>query len=75
MPCCQKRPPFKGRWIASGSLCGSGDLLIPLFDLAVFTHASPAIRLPRIQIKEAANDGLDILHSGSRYAECLDCMR
>jgi len=41
-----------GSWVLSGSLCGWGDIFIPLFDLVVFLWIPPDIRLARLATRE-----------------------
>ena len=46
-----------GGWVLSGSLCGWGDLFIPLFDVVVFLWVPPPIRLARLQARERQRYG------------------
>jgi adenylate kinase family enzyme len=39
-------------WVLSGSLCGWGDVFIPRFDLVVFIHLPPDIRMARLARRE-----------------------
>jgi adenylate kinase family enzyme len=45
------------RWVLSGSLCGWGDIFIPLFDLVVFLWVPPETRLARIRARERGRYG------------------
>ena len=49
------------RWVVSGSLTGWGDAFIPRFDLVVFLHVPPEIRLARLLARER-----------ERYAAAID---
>jgi adenylate kinase family enzyme len=44
-------------WVLSGSLCGWGDLFIPLFDVVVFLWVPPDMRLARLQERERQRYG------------------
>lgn len=48
-------------WILSGSLCGWGDVTIPLFDQVIFLWLPTAIRLERLKKREIERYGSDIL--------------
>lgn len=50
--------------VLSGSLCGWGDPLIPLFDLAVRMELPPEIRLERLRAREFSRFGSRILPGG-----------
>ena len=52
------------RVVLSGSLCGWGDPLIPLFDLAVRMELPPEIRLSRLETRERSRFGDRILPGG-----------
>ena len=41
-----------GSWILSGSLCGWGDVAIPLFELVVFLWIPPETRMERLRQRE-----------------------
>lgn len=45
------------RWVLAGSLCGWGDVFIPLFDAVVFVHAPQSVRLERIRERERQRFG------------------
>lgn len=51
-------------WVLSGSLCGWGDVFIPLFDLVVFLWVPPAVRLGRLRDRERARFGAAIEPGG-----------
>jgi adenylate kinase family enzyme len=40
------------RWVLTGSICGWGDVLIPLLDLAVFVVTPRTLRLERLRERE-----------------------
>ena len=63
------------RVVLSGSLCGWGDPLIPLFDLAVRMELPPEIRLSRLETRERSRFGGRILHGGDmerQHREFMD---
>jgi cytidylate kinase len=51
------------RWILAGSICGWGDVAVPLIDLAVFVVALVDVRLTRLEMREQ-----DIFGSGLAQA-------
>jgi adenylate kinase family enzyme len=53
-------------WVLSGSLCGWGDPLIPLFDLVVFLWIPPETRLARLAERERRRYGEEALAPGGR---------
>jgi adenylate kinase family enzyme len=44
-------------WVLSGSLCGWGDVAIPLFDLAVFLWIPQELRMSRLLHREQQRYG------------------
>ena len=54
-------------WILSGSLCGWGDIAIPLFALVVFLWLPTAIRLERLRQREHQRYGERIMPGGDMY--------
>lgn len=63
------------RVVLSGSLCGWGDPLIPLFDLAVRMELPPEIRLSRLETRERSRFGDRILPGGDmerQHREFMD---
>jgi len=58
-----------GVWVLSGSLCGWGDIFIPLFDLVVFLWLPPTIRLARLLERERRRYGEEAIASGGRLHE------
>jgi adenylate kinase family enzyme len=51
-------------WVLSGSLCGWGDIFIPLFDLVVFLWVLADLRLARLRARERARYGDAIAPGG-----------
>jgi thymidylate kinase len=51
-------------WVLSGSLCGWGDIFIPLFDVVVFLLVPPDIRLARLRERERRRYGDDAIAAG-----------
>ena len=54
-------------WVVSGSLCGWGDVAIPLFELVVFLWIPHDIRMARLRQREHARFGERILPGGDMY--------
>ncbi len=54
-------------WVLSGSLCGWGDLFIPLFERVVFLWLAPDIRLARLRERERVRQGAAIAPGGPRH--------
>lgn len=57
------------QWILSGAVCGWGDELKGLFDLVIFLHVPPEIRLKRLQERELERYGIAVLPDGERYGQ------
>jgi len=55
-------------WVLSGSLCGWGDVAIPLFELVVFLWLPTDIRLERLRQREQERYGARIMAGGDMYA-------
>jgi hypothetical protein len=56
-------------WVVSGSLCGWGDVAIPLFELVVFLSIPQDIRMARLHRREHARFGERILPGGDMYEQ------
>jgi adenylate kinase family enzyme len=56
-------------WVVSGSLCGWGDVAIPLFELVVFLAIPHDIRIARLHRREHARFGTRILPGGDMYEQ------
>src|SRR5262249_28194663 len=54
-------------WVVSGSLCGWGDVAIPLFELVVFLWIPQEVRMARLHRREYARFGERILPGGDMY--------
>jgi adenylate kinase family enzyme len=54
-------------WVLSGSLCGWGDVVIPMFDAAVFVYTPAAERLARLRVRERARYGPRIEPGGDLF--------
>lgn len=54
-------------WVVSGSLCGWGDVAIPLFELVVFLWIPHDIRMERLRQREHERFGERILPGGDMY--------
>lgn len=57
------------RCVISGSLCGWGDVFIPLFDLVIRVVTPTDIRIQRIEQRELKHFGERILPGGDMYEE------
>jgi adenylate kinase family enzyme len=57
-----------GDWVLSGSLCGWGDVYIPLFDLVVFLRIPHDLRMARLVAREVARYGAAIEPGGAMHA-------
>jgi adenylate kinase family enzyme len=55
-------------WVLSGSLCGWGDVAIPLFGLVVFLWLPTDLRMERLRTREHERYGERILPGGDMYA-------
>jgi adenylate kinase family enzyme len=51
-------------WVLSGSLCGWGDLFIPLFDLVIFCAVPTDVRIARLRERERERYGADAIAPG-----------
>lgn len=56
-----------GDWVLSGSLCGWGDVYIPLFDLVVFLWIPHDLRMARLAAREVARYGAAIEPGGAMH--------
>jgi adenylate kinase family enzyme len=56
-------------WVLSGSLCGWGDVAIPLFELVVFLWVPQDVRMERLRRRELARFGARILPGGDMYEQ------
>jgi adenylate kinase family enzyme len=56
-------------WVVSGSLCGWGDVAIPLFELVVFLSIAHDRRMERLHRREQARFGERILPGGDMYEQ------
>ena len=54
-------------WVVSGSLCGWGDVAIPLFELVVVLWVPQEVRMARLHLREQARFGERILPGGDMY--------
>jgi adenylate kinase family enzyme len=55
-------------WVLSGSLCGWGDVAIPLFELVIFLWLPIDIRIARLRQREHQRYGERIMPGGDMYA-------
>ena len=56
--------PSQGGWVHSGSAIGWAKPLEPLYDLIVYLHLDPALRLARLKRREHARYGSRIAPDG-----------
>ena len=57
------------RWVVSGSLCGCGDVAIPLFELVVFLSIPHEVRMERLRQREHERFGERILPGRDMYEQ------
>ena len=62
------------KWILSGSLCGWGDVFIPLFDLVVYLWISQDIRMERLKVREFQRYGEEIKTGGKLFVSHQEFM-
>jgi len=72
IPLLEKDLASCSQWINSGSLCGWGDVFIPLFDLIVFVYVPQEIRVERLKKREYQRYGDATLPGGSRHESTLE---
>jgi adenylate kinase family enzyme len=56
-------------WVLSGSLCGWGDVFIPLFDFVVFLFVPQEIRFARLRERERERHGDEAIAPGGPLYE------
>ena len=61
-------------WVFSGAALGWGERIEPLFDLVVFLHTDPALRLQRLRDREMARYGVRIKAGGDMVAKHQEFM-
>jgi adenylate kinase family enzyme len=59
----------KHDWILTGSLCGWGDIFIPMFDLVVYLWIPMEIRINRLMEREAKRYGQEAVGVGGKMYE------
>jgi len=59
----------KSRWVLTGSICGWGDALIPMFELAVFLMTPTAVRLERLRERERRRYGERVSATGDMHEQ------
>jgi adenylate kinase family enzyme len=57
------------RWVLAGSLCGWGDDVVPLLDLAVYVTTETSVRLQRLRDRESQRFGRRVLEGGDMYEQ------
>ncbi len=62
-------------WVLSGSLCGWGDPVTPLFDAAIFVTVPPELRLERTRQRERERFGAAIEAGGALHRKHLEFMQ
>ena len=62
-------------WVLTGSLCGWGDSVIPLFNLVIFLYLDSVTRMERIREREAQRFGKRIEPGGDMYRQHRSFMR
>ncbi|MDP1838422.1 MAG: AAA family ATPase [Reyranella sp.] len=64
--------PVAGRWVFSGSAVGWATSLEPFYDLVVFLHLEPSVRMARLRRRQAARYGARIEGEGDMAAASVD---
>lgn len=59
-------------WVLGGSLCGWGDVFIPLFDVVVWRWLPAHVRLERIRLRELQRYGPERLRPGGDLHEVFE---
>jgi hypothetical protein len=54
-------------WVLSGSLCGWGDVAIPLFEFVIFLWIPQDVRMARLRRREHTRFGTRIEFGGDMY--------
>jgi adenylate kinase family enzyme len=62
-------------WVLSGSLCGWGDIFMPMFELVVYLWVERDIRIQRLMKRECDRYGEEIRPKGNRYEQFLEFIR
>ena len=57
----------ESRWVLTGSICGWGDVAIPLLDLAVFVVTPTVLRLERLRERERHRFGERLSAGGDMH--------
>jgi adenylate kinase family enzyme len=60
------------RWVLAGSLCGWGDVVVPLFDLVVFVVTATDARLARLRERESGRFGVRIAPGGDMHTQHIE---
>lgn len=58
-------------WVLSGSLCGWGDVFIPMFDLVIYMRLHHDTRMDRIMAREVERYGDEIKPGGKMHENHL----
>lgn len=64
--------PVTDQWVFSGSAVGWATSLEPYYDLVVFLHLDPAVRMERLRRRQAARYGARIEGEGDMAAASVD---
>lgn len=57
------------KWVLSGSLCGWGDVFTPDFQLVVYLHIPPQVRMRRLMEREIQRYGDEIKPGGRAHEQ------
>ncbi len=57
------------RWVLAGSLCGWGDDVVPLLDLAIYVTTPTPLRLQRLREREGRRFGTRVAEGGDMYEQ------
>ena len=56
-------------WVLSGSLCGWGDVAVPLIDLAVYLSIPQDVRMARLEAREIERYGEEVARPDGVWSE------
>jgi hypothetical protein len=56
-------------WVLAGSLCGWGDDVVPLLDLALYVTTDTGVRLERLRTRQSRRFGHRVAEGGDMYEQ------
>lgn len=67
--------PFEGQWVFSGSALGWATSLEPFYELVVFLHLDPSLRMERLRRRELARYGERLRGRGDMAAASVEFLK